>query len=101
MSLRFRLLTEADVKSVVTMDDLIETMASALKSFSAREVEQPVRTVIVMDRDAFYGTMPALVRGANAAMGAKLVTVAGWDTISDSVNPRKPLVGSSDARRPS
>ena len=26
-------------------------------------------------------------------------TVAGWDTTSDSVNPRKPVVGASDARR--
>ena len=25
-------------------------------------------------------------------------TVAGWDTTSDSVNPRKPVVGASDAR---
>jgi alanine dehydrogenase len=77
MSTRFRLLTEADVKSVLTMDDLIETMASALRSFSSHEVEQPVRTVIAAAGDAFFGTMPALVRGSSAAMGAKLVTVFG------------------------
>ena len=26
-------------------------------------------------------------------------TLAGWDTTSDSVKPRKPLVGASDARK--
>ena len=36
MSVRFRLLTEADVKAVLTMDDLIETMTSALRRFSDR-----------------------------------------------------------------
>src|SRR5262249_33099739 len=73
----FRLLTEADVKSVLTMDDLIETMASALRSFSSRQVEQPVRSVIAAGGNAFFGTMPALVHGGDAAMGAKLVTVFG------------------------
>ena len=29
----------------------------------------------------------------------RLLTVAGWDTVSDSVNPRKPVVGASEARR--
>lgn len=83
MSIRFRLLTEADVKSVLTMDDLIETMGSALKAFSAGQVAQPVRTVIpIHGEHAFFGLMPAFVRladGANsgAAVGAKLVTVFG------------------------
>ena len=27
------------------------------------------------------------------------LTVAGWDTVSDSVNPRKPVVGASEARK--
>src|ERR1700730_8491993 len=75
MSIHFRLLTEADVRAVLTMDDLIETMASALKSFSMKQVEQPVRTVIpVSGNDAFFGTMPAYAREP-AALGAKLVTV--------------------------
>jgi alanine dehydrogenase len=81
MSIRFRLLTEADVKAVVTMDDLIETMTSALKAFSSGRVEQPVRTILsVSGNDAFFGTMPAFARGDAAAggggaLGAKLVTV--------------------------
>src|SRR5438445_6014130 len=106
MSVRFRLLTEADVRSVLTMDDLIATMASALKRFSTGRVVQPVRTVISVDRDdAFFGSMPAFVRASgsepransgavnphggrasgsephardeHAALGEKLVTVFG------------------------
>jgi len=76
MAIRFRLLTEADVKAVVTMDDLIETMASALQRFSTGRVTQPVRTVIPVEaNDSFFGTMPALVRADGnraAALGAKL-----------------------------
>ena len=29
----------------------------------------------------------------------KLLTAEGWDTVRDSVNPRKPSVGASLARR--
>jgi alanine dehydrogenase len=90
MPVRFRLLTEADVKAVLTMDDLIETMESALKSFSSGRVEQPVRLTISMDGNrAFFATMPAFARAqtdggssggtasgaVRAALGAKLVTV--------------------------
>lgn len=75
--MRFHLLTEADVQSVLTMDDLIDTMGSALARFSQRTVEQPVRTVIPIAADAFFGTMPAFARGDDAALGAKLVTVFG------------------------
>src|SRR5438552_14032425 len=90
MSVRFRLLTESDVKSVLTIDDLIETMASALQRFSTGRVVQPVRTVISVDGDsAFFGSMPAFVRASgpdgvgrprdvdHASLGAKLVTVFG------------------------
>jgi alanine dehydrogenase len=65
---RFRLLTEADVKAVLSMDDLIDVMASALQRFSTRQVEQPVRSVISVDGDAaFFGTMPAFVRADSSA----------------------------------
>jgi ornithine cyclodeaminase len=81
MSIRFRLLTEADVKAVLTMDDLVETMSAALQSYSSGGVTQPVRTVISMEGDhAFFGLMPALVRASTHAqpgLGAKLVTVVG------------------------
>jgi ornithine cyclodeaminase/alanine dehydrogenase-like protein (mu-crystallin family) len=100
MSQTFLLLTESDVKSVLSMDDLIETMASAMRSFSTGRVEQPVRPVITVDgTQAFFATMPAFVRAAEprasnsgaagprsgaeadrahsteAALGAKLVTL--------------------------
>src|SRR5579862_3328039 len=75
MSITFRLLTEDDVKSVLTMDDLIDAMAGAVRAFSDGRVEQPVRTIIAMaGNEAFFGSMPAFSR-APAALGAKLVTV--------------------------
>ena len=81
MSIRFRLLTETDVKAVLTMDDLIETMSAALRAYSTGGVTQPIRTVIPMEGDhAFFGLMPALVRASTNAqpgLGAKLVTVVG------------------------
>jgi len=70
------LLTEDDVKSVVTMDDLIETMTFALRSFSTGGVVQPVRSVVMVNEHAFFGVMPAYVRGGpGASLGAKLVTL--------------------------
>jgi len=78
------------------MDDLIETMASALERFSSAQVVQPVRPTIAIAEDAFFSTMPAYVRSASlsgegsaslsgerqagAALGAKLVTVFGGNT---------------------
>jgi len=69
------LLSEADVKALLTMDDLIETMGLALADFSARAVTQPVRTVLeVGNRQSFYGVMPAWMP-SRPALGTKLVTV--------------------------
>ncbi|MBI1873620.1 MAG: ornithine cyclodeaminase family protein [Acidobacteria bacterium] len=80
MSLRFRLLTEKDVRRVLSMEDLIEAMASALARFSSGEVVQPVRSVLQVGRDkAYFGVMPAFV-GAPAALGAKLVTLFNRNT---------------------
>jgi hypothetical protein len=59
-------LTEADVKAVLTMDDLIETMTSALRRFSTGGVVQPVRPTIPVSDDSFFATMPAYVRGSDA-----------------------------------
>jgi alanine dehydrogenase len=66
-------LSEADVRAVLTMPDLIEAMQAALTEFSAGAANQPLRTVLqVGDDKAFFGVMPAAVPGA---MGTKLVTV--------------------------
>ena len=59
------------------MADLISSMESALAKFSAREVQQPVRTVLTVGpTKAYYGLMPAYIPQP-ASMGAKLVTVFG------------------------
>jgi alanine dehydrogenase len=69
------LLTEADVKALVHIDDLIETMESALSDFSSRNVSQPLRTVLqVGEQKAFFGVMPASMP-SRGALGTKLVTV--------------------------
>ncbi len=72
---KFRLLTEAHVRSVLPMTHLIAAMESAVARFSAGEVVQPVRTVLLVGpQKAYFGVMPASI-GHPAAMGAKLVTV--------------------------
>jgi ornithine cyclodeaminase len=68
------ILSEADVKALLTMDDLIETMELALADFSARSVTQPVRTVLQVGGNAVYGLMPAYMP-LRPALGTKLVTV--------------------------
>jgi alanine dehydrogenase len=69
------LLTESDVRALLTMPDLIASMDAALTAFSARSVVQPVRTVLEAGNDkSFFALMPAYVPSA-PALGAKLVTV--------------------------
>src|SRR3954471_4412366 len=59
------------------MGDLIATMESALAKFSAREVLQPVRSVLTVGpTHAYFGLMPAYVPSP-ASLGAKIVTVFG------------------------
>src|SRR5512144_2384117 len=68
-------LSEADVQQLLRMPALIDAMETALRSFSAGEVVQPLRTVIpVGDRMTFFGVMPAFQQKP-AALGTKLVTV--------------------------
>lgn len=77
MAQHFRLLNEQQVHSLLPMQDLISAMESALAKFSAREVLQPVRTVLTVGpTKAYFGVMPAYVP-APASLGAKLVTVFG------------------------
>lgn len=74
------LLSEQDVRTVLTMDDLISAMETALVQFSRREVQQPLRTVVEVGlQKAFFGLMPAYI-AEPAALGAKLVTVFGSNT---------------------
>ena len=67
-------LSEADVKSLVSMDDLIQVMESALVEFSGRRVRQPLRTILQVGDKSFFGVMPAYVP-ALPALGTKMVTV--------------------------
>lgn len=77
MAQRFRLLTEQHVASLLSMDDLIQAMTSALARFSAGEVQQPVRTVLsVGPQKAWFGVMPACA-AEPPQLGAKLVSVFG------------------------
>lgn len=68
------LLSEEDVRIVLSMDDLIVTMRAALEQFSAHAVVQPVRSVVEVGlQRAAFAVMPAFIAGP-PALGAKLVT---------------------------
>ncbi len=83
------LLSEQDVRIVLTMGELIAAMEAALIAFSAGHVEQPVRTVLEVGlQRAFFAVMPAFIPGSPAlgphspalgpdspALGTKIVTV--------------------------
>ena len=69
------LLGEQDVRAVLSMDDLIAAMETALDQYSGGGVQQPLRSVVdVGDGHAFYGVMPAYIRQP-PALGTKLVSV--------------------------
>jgi alanine dehydrogenase len=69
------LLSEQDVRIVLSMRDLIGAMEAALIRFSSREVAQPLRTVIEVGlQKAFVGVMPAFIHEP-AALGTKVVSV--------------------------
>jgi ornithine cyclodeaminase len=64
------------------MDDLIETMSSALQRFSTGGVVQPVRSVVGINDHTVFGVMPAFVRGATDT-GAANFGAAGPPTRDD------------------
>ena len=69
------LLGEKDVRVVLSMDDLIAAMETALDQFSGGGVRQPLRSIVpIGDGHAFYGVMPAYI-GTPPALGTKLVSV--------------------------
>jgi len=77
MPQRFRLLTEAHVRSLLPLPDLIAAMETALARFSAGDVLQPVRSVLMVGpQQGYFGLMPAYVADP-PQLGAKLVTVFG------------------------
>lgn len=71
------LLSETDVRHLLSMDDLIQSMEAALAEFSSGRTQQPLRTVLeIGPGHAFFGVMPAFMPAAGA-LGTKLVTVFG------------------------
>jgi len=65
-------LDEARVREVLRWDPLIAAMESAVTSFSAGQVIQPVRNMLTIEEGKRYlGIMPAVTAGA---MGLKLVS---------------------------
>jgi alanine dehydrogenase len=71
------ILSEQDIRALVTMDDLIDVMHAALIEFSSGRVHQPLRTVLeVGAQHAFFGVMPAFIP-KSGALATKLVTVFG------------------------
>lgn len=70
------LLTEKDVRDVVSMDDFITATEAALDRYSGGSVRQPLRSVVdVASRHAVFGVMPAFIDGSAPALGTKLVSV--------------------------
>ena len=66
-----KIFDEDAVRLLLTMEELIPTMKSALADLSNKKAVQPVRTIVpVAEHHGFFGVMPAY----NGALGAKLVT---------------------------
>ena len=64
-------LDEEKVRALLRMEELVPTMADALRELSAGKVEQPMRLVLpVAKHQGFFGVMPAY----GGALGAKMVT---------------------------
>jgi ornithine cyclodeaminase len=74
------LLSEQDVRTVLSMGDLIGAMEAALVRFSSRQVAQPLRTVIEIGlQKAFFGVMPAFIQDP-PTLGTKVVSVFSSNT---------------------
>jgi ornithine cyclodeaminase len=79
----FRLLDEADVARLISIDDLMDPMEGALRGFSSGQVVQPQRTVLPIDPgDAVMAVMPVYGREP-AVLGAKVVSVFNTNTAID------------------
>ncbi len=64
---------EAQIRSVLRLEDLIPVMRRTLMDFSAGKVRQPLRTILpVPEHNGFFAAVPAVY---GEVMGAKLVTV--------------------------
>lgn len=97
------LLNEREIRELLPTGILINLMDEALARFSARNVVQPVRTILeVAQQNAFFGTMP-VYDPETPALGAKLVTVfpnnleSGMDSHQATILLLNPTTGLLDA----
>lgn len=67
-------LSQADIRAVLPLADLIGAMEAVLAAFSSGQTVQPVRPVVEMGDAAFFAAMPGFVRDP-PVLGAKLVAV--------------------------
>jgi alanine dehydrogenase len=67
------LLDEGDVRRFLSTRDAIEALDKAFRAQAEGRLDQPLRTIATAD-GGVLGAMPASLRGASAALGAKLVT---------------------------
>jgi alanine dehydrogenase len=98
-----RFFAEDDVRSRLSMADLIDAMEQALVEFSEGRVEQPVRTVFSFGGESsLFGLMPSYVPSL-PALGAKLVIVCarnaarGLPTHQATIVMLDPLTGVPEA----
>ena len=73
--MNLRIISRAEILSLITMSDAIDTMARAFSQLSADRVEMPVR-VALTSGGGISLFMPARL-GASGARGAKVVSVFG------------------------
>jgi ornithine cyclodeaminase len=70
-------LSEHDVRSVLTMDACIEAMDEVLRSLARGELHQPLRPVVrPPGADTLFGLMPAYRGGATPAWSLKEIVIA-------------------------
>jgi ornithine cyclodeaminase len=74
------LLSEKDVRDVLSMDDLIAAMEQALAQYSTGGARQPLRSVLEAGSpQALHAVMPAFI-AQPASLGTKIVTVYAANT---------------------
>ena len=71
--MNFRVISRAEILSLITMHDAIEAMARGFGQLSAGQVEMPVR-VVLSSGDGFSLFMPARL-GATGGRGAKIASL--------------------------
>ncbi len=71
--MQFRVISRADILSLITMHDAIEAMARGFGQLSAGDVEMPVR-VVLTSGDGFSLFMPSRM-GATGDRGAKIASL--------------------------